>query len=240
MTCLSGKPYRRTAADTARKKPGMGVTNYINVGETIIGEHPVGGTRINYAVDALHSVIGTIVAGDLENTYANKPYGAKLSKTGVGGDPAFTWLGSLGYRSTDRSWSEIYVRHRSYGCLTARWTTVDPKWPAEAAFPYCKCNPTTNQDPSGLCPESVMIGCIVINPFAAELCCALYDALFPRDICDDGEDYGKGSANCSNPKKTKDCFCCPGSCPLCCRTSFTGKRLSACLRLCAAKYTSVS
>ena len=100
----------------------MAVTIYYTVDGAIIGES-TGSAAINYATDALGSVTGTLVNGQLQNTYAYKPYGALLAKTGTGADPTMRWAGSNGYRPTGRAQSDYYVRARHLGTIPGRWTT---------------------------------------------------------------------------------------------------------------------
>ena len=109
--------------------------SFYTVDGEIVGES-TGSTTINYARDALGSVTGTLVNGQLQNTYAYKPYGALLAKTGAGPDPAMQWNGGVGYRPTGRTLSEQYVRARHLGMLPGRWTTVDPLWPHRRAYRY--------------------------------------------------------------------------------------------------------
>jgi hypothetical protein len=77
----------------------MAVTNYYTVDGEIVGESTSAGA-INYATDALGSVTGTLVGGQLQNTYAYKPYGALLARTGSGAAPTMQWVGSRGCRPT--------------------------------------------------------------------------------------------------------------------------------------------
>ena len=128
----------------------MGTTNYVRFGNRIIGERPFAGSRTNYATDALGSVTGTLVGAALQNTYAYKPHGSQLAKSGAGADPAFQWVGASGYVATAKSYANVYVRSRSFATATGRWTTRDPLWPNEGAFTYVNCNPTSYVDPSGL------------------------------------------------------------------------------------------
>jgi len=130
----------------------MGITNYISLGNIIISEEAVGGTRFDYATDALGSVTATVVAGALQNVYLYKPYGSQLQKNGAGLDPAFRWVGTQGYRSTGRPNAEVYVRARAYSPTSGRWTSRDPLWPPEHAFMYAQDNPVTTSDQSGLSP----------------------------------------------------------------------------------------
>ena len=77
---------------------------YFTINGDIIGEKTAGGSRVDYLTDALGSVIGTVnQSAQVVNTYRYKPYGAQLAKTGVGADPAFGWVGTHGYRPTERS-----------------------------------------------------------------------------------------------------------------------------------------
>ena len=150
----------------------MPTTNYYSVNGKIVGERIASGSRINYATDALGSVTGTLVGPSLQNIYAYKPYGAVLSRSGIGSDPAFAWVGTKGYRVTSRGWSETYVRARTYSQGTARWTTRDPRWPQEAAYAYLNGSPMTILDPTGLgwrqwvtC-EDIIAACIVYQHIA--------------------------------------------------------------------------
>ena len=154
----------------------MGVTNYIRLGSEIIGERPLGGTRRNYARDALGSVTGTLSGGAVENTYAFKPYGAQLAKTGSASDPSFTWAGIKGYCATARAGSDYYVRARHYGSAASRWASRDPAWPYESPGVYCSSMPTTSTDMTGLgpCPNSIELLCrATTNSYQeANECCA--------------------------------------------------------------------
>lgn len=167
-------------------------TNYYSVSGHIIGERNVGGSRTNYAADSLGSVVATLVAGAIQNNYANKPYGALLQKSGLGPDPSFGWIGTSGYRQTSRLYAEEYVRSRTYSSNTSRWTAKDPTWPRE--YPYCYVNgkPVSVSDPNGLggpggdvvrqrnyqgCPWYIMLKCGIIhfaNRQAILDCCADY------------------------------------------------------------------
>lgn len=128
----------------------MPTTNYYTIKGQIIGERPTGGTRINYSADALGSTIATLSGGAIQNTYSFKPYGSALSRTGIGNDPVFGWGGALGYRTTNRPHSDVYVRARTYSAAVGRWTSVDMLWPREAAYGYVSGNPASRTDPSGL------------------------------------------------------------------------------------------
>ena len=130
----------------------MAVTNYYSVNGQIIGE-ATNGVRTDYLMDALGSVTGTVnSACQVVNTYRYKPYGALLSKTGVGDDPAFGWVGTQGYKQTNKKFSDFYVRARHYDSSSARWTTVDPiglESGDENFYRYVASQPTFGSDPSG-------------------------------------------------------------------------------------------
>jgi RHS repeat-associated protein len=129
----------------------MAVTNYYTIGGGIVGEKAVGGSRVDYLTDALGSVVVTVdQSAQVLNTYRFKPYGDQLSKTGVGADPAFLWVGSKGYRHTGRRYSNIYIRARHYSSEIATWASRDPIWPAAPAYAYACVAPTVCEDSSGL------------------------------------------------------------------------------------------
>ena len=130
----------------------MAVTNYYTIGDEVVGERAVGGSRKNYVPDALGSVTGTLLGGSIQNTYAYTPYGAQLSSTGVGSDPMLLWVGVLGYAATGRAYSGTYMRARYYSYESSRWTSQDPMWPLESPFSYARENPASVADPIGLAP----------------------------------------------------------------------------------------
>src|SRR5579872_7128682 len=128
----------------------MAVTNYYSVNGEVIGEKTAGGTRVDYLTDALGSVTATVNnSAQVVNTYRYKPFGKLLAKTGVGPDPAFGWVGSKGYRPTQKKFSDFYVRLRHPDSATGRWTTVDRLWPIEPAYEYVGSRPTSLVDPTG-------------------------------------------------------------------------------------------
>lgn len=104
--------------------------SYYSVGGQIIGEKAVGQPRMDYLTDALGSVTATVnQSAQVVNAYRYnryKPYGTQLAQTGAGADLSFQWVGSQGYRSTGRTYSDTYVRARYYASVIGRWTTPDP------------------------------------------------------------------------------------------------------------------
>ena len=145
----------------------MAVTNYYAVNAELLGEKTVGSSRIDYLTDALGSVTATLnQSAQVVNTYRYKPYGTQLAKTGTGADPAFTWVGSQGYRQTSRKFADVYVRARHYSASTARWTTTDPlRWFSDdaSAYAYANSNPLTYTDPSGLYKVDITRPCNGLN-----------------------------------------------------------------------------
>lgn len=131
----------------------MAVTNYYTVEGEIIAEKTAGSTRVDYLTDALGSVTATVnQSAQVVNTYRYKPYGTQLAKTGTGSDPAFGWVGTKGYRPTQKKFSDFYVRARHYGDATGQWTTRDPLYRLRLWFVYASANPTSFIDPSGMIP----------------------------------------------------------------------------------------
>jgi len=146
------------------------VTNYVAVNGIIIGEEIVGAGRTDYATDALGSVTATLVSGTLQNTYAYKPYGGRLAKSGAGSDPDFAWVGLIGYKQTGRDYADVYVRARTYSSVTSRWATIDPMWPIEHAYGYAACSPQTFTDSSGMQYEHYSSYCKKMKKEVSDFC----------------------------------------------------------------------
>ena len=127
----------------------MPTTDYIVANGMMLGEVTNGVMR-NYGTDALGSVVTTYSNGTLENTYAYKPYGATLAKTGTASDPSFLWNGGSGYRAVSLFVVSYYVRARHFSSISAAWTSLDELWPEELAYGYSLNQPVTMSDPTGL------------------------------------------------------------------------------------------
>src|SRR5665213_2137100 len=136
----------------------MPTTNYYSVNGEVYGES-TDGVMTTYMKDAQGSVIGTIQAGGVVNTYAYTPYGQLLAKTGTGPDPRFMWNGGNQYRTTELAHASHYVQARHYDSTQASWTTVDPVWPEESPYGYAESNPATFIAPSGLGAIAVVPAC---------------------------------------------------------------------------------
>lgn len=136
--------------------------SFYTVDGEMIGERTVSG-RVNYATDALGSVTGTLVGDEFQNTYAYKPYGMVLAKTGTAADPRALWVGALGYLQTGRLSADFYVRARHYSTSSAAWTSIDPLSQSSRissgshGYVYATANPTNFVDPSGLKPVVVQL-----------------------------------------------------------------------------------
>ena len=98
----------------------MPTTDYIVANGMMLGEVTNGVMR-NYETDALGSVVTKYSNGTLENTYAYKPYGATLAKTGTASDPSFLWNGGSGYRAVTLFVVSYYVRARHFSSISAAW-----------------------------------------------------------------------------------------------------------------------
>ncbi len=121
--------------------------------------HTVDGEIISSCVDNQTPValmtdeLGSVIRTEFQYGGANfryTPYG-KLMKSTLGyTDFQFGWVGSLGYRETNLTHAEQYVRARHYSSTEARWTTVDPLWPFQLPFTYVHANPVNLTDRMGL------------------------------------------------------------------------------------------
>ncbi len=78
----------------------MPTTNYYSVNGEVYGES-TDGVMTTYMKDAQGSVIGTIQAGGVVNTYAYTLVRSTLAKTGTGPGPRFMWNGGNQYRTTE-------------------------------------------------------------------------------------------------------------------------------------------
>lgn len=126
----------------------MGTTYYHSVNGRITGQTK-DGVKTHFLTDPLGSVTATLSdAGVEENTYRYKPYGGLLSKAGSAEDPAFLWLGGLGYR--DSMPGAKYVRRRTLVSSIGSWSSCDPMWPIEPAYVYANSSPSMKTDASGL------------------------------------------------------------------------------------------
>ncbi len=169
--------------------PGTKVTNYITINGQIVGE-VTDGVRTDYLTDALGNVTATVdQSANIINEYRYKPFGALLSKSGVGPDPKFQWVGSLGYRKTGLAHSDYYVRARHFTAAAGLWTSKDRPLPAHWSFyyqlthPYVYANerPVQLTDPTGL----LSIHCKyagIVRPCLKALYAVCFD-LDPGDEC---------------------------------------------------------
>ena len=127
----------------------MAVTNRHTVNGKLIGETS-SGQRTRDLTDALGSVTGTADStGAIVNTYRYKAYGARLAKTGSGGDPKFLWTGDTGSRATGLAYSGQYNRARHYAAEVGLWTAVDEAWWEESPYSFASARPSSAVDPSG-------------------------------------------------------------------------------------------
>ena len=148
----------------------------------ILGERNPGSGRIDYAADALGSIIGTLSGGSAQNAYVYKPYGSRLAKSGLGSDPNFRWVGTMGYRFNNLANAEQYIRARTYSSSIGRWTSVDPLWPREAACGYVLANPTTLRDETGM-GGSGNVGTVPLSTGASQAPCGPNQEQGCRDFC---------------------------------------------------------
>jgi RHS repeat-associated protein len=124
----------------------MPVVTYDVVDGEVLGETRDGAGR-TYVPDPLGSTAALIdSSGNITDEWEYWPYGEVRSHAGSSETP-FTYLGTLGYYSDGAG--RYYVRARSYRADLGRWTTVDPLWPEEPAYAYCRCDPLGWTDPSG-------------------------------------------------------------------------------------------
>ncbi len=141
----------------------MGVTTYYSAGGELLGHRTDVGAA--YGTDALGSVTVTAIDDQqrIPTNYYYKPYGSRLNKLGNNADPRYLWNGTSGYRETAISHSKSYVQARHLGQEEGRWTTVDPLWPAEEAFQFCRSSPVFHTDVSGK-QVSVVATCLLGHP----------------------------------------------------------------------------
>ncbi len=128
----------------------------------------VGGVSSVLLPDPQGNIVGRI---DSTQTVVGKtwywPYGER--RTGSHG-LRLGYGGAWGYY-TDASTSRLYIRARYLKPNWTRWLTVDPLWPSEKAFLFCKASPALRIDPSGMT-------CTALKP--SEGNCDIYKQLCNR------------------------------------------------------------
>lgn len=106
----------------------MPTTSFHSINGKIVGASS-GASRIDFCVDGIGSVTGTVDAtGHLENAYRFKPYGSQLSKVGLAADLPLLWLGSLGPRTHALTYSNVSFISGCYSTEMGQWITrhIDP------------------------------------------------------------------------------------------------------------------
>lgn len=163
----------------------MAFKSFYSVRSRLLGERSAS-SRIDYLNDAMASVTATTNAsGGVLNTYRLKPYGGLLSNTGAAANPRFNWAGQWGYRSSAPG---SYVRARHYSEKIAAWTSKERALHAER-YTYCRNNPTTRIDRSGLFstlsptwwrlfPQKDDSGCSAVDYGELNSCCKRFLAVF--------------------------------------------------------------
>ena len=102
-------------------------------------------------IDPLGSVIGRIDSSQaITEPREFWPYGQQASGTApaIG---ALTFVGSQGYMVDHAG---FYVRMRTYVDDLGAWRSLDPLWPEESSYQYCKSSPTFVIDPYGMSAEN--------------------------------------------------------------------------------------
>ncbi len=107
------------------------------------------GITKNVLSDSLGNVIGLADSdGTITDTFSYWPYGELRSRTGTT-STNFLFVGALGY-FVDVLNKLTYIRARHYRPELTRWQTVDPLWPRELPYSYCRHAPSTQVDFLGL------------------------------------------------------------------------------------------
>jgi RHS repeat-associated protein len=128
------------------------------------------GVRHFHAHDAQGNTIALYEdSGTKTDTYTYWPYGAVRTRTGTTVNP-YQYSGAWGcYKdSTGRTYMQVRtLRHD----LT-RWVSVDPLWASEQSYGYCRANPISENDPSGLlsCNSMRDSSCYPVT-FLPDACC---------------------------------------------------------------------
>ena len=120
---------------------------YSTFGGRVLAENR-GGVIRQYLPDPLGNTAALAdTTGTITDTYTYWPYGEVRTHIGTSTTP-LTFLGTLGYFVD--SVKQLYVRARHLRVDLTQWMTVDPTWPSEGAYRYCRSTPTSAADPSGL------------------------------------------------------------------------------------------
>jgi len=121
---------------------------YLTVDGEILSETR-SGTRSDYIPDPLGSTSSLLSSTHtINDTYSWWPYGELRNHSGASVTP-LGYGGTKGYYTAPGT-TFGFARRRVLRPQTSNWQTVDPIWPSERAFAYCRSNPTTMVDPSGL------------------------------------------------------------------------------------------
>jgi len=121
---------------------------YTTINGQIVSEKR-NGVPSDYIPDALGSTIALLSdTHQITDKWTYWPNGQVRTRTGTNPTP-FTFVGTRGYHS-DIVNNSVYVRKRILRPGLARWHTLDPLWPLEAAYAYVVGSPVTLVDPSGL------------------------------------------------------------------------------------------
>ncbi len=147
-------------------------TTFITVNGMLVQETR-GGVETYYIPDPLGSLVECRNSSGAK-TYSAEywPYGELQTSTGT--NPSlWGFVGLSGYL-TD-SPTMLYVRARYLTTNFARWLTVDPLWPNQMAFQYCRTYPVGATDSTGLIPILV-VACAACLPCLGHFIAACKDS----------------------------------------------------------------
>jgi RHS repeat-associated protein len=140
----------------------MAATNYLTMRGMIVHENR-GGVERDYVPDTLGSTACLLDSTQtVTDSWEFLPYGEVAQRTGTSSTP-FTFGGMWGY-FRDLLDKLTYARARYIRPNLSRWLTVDPLWPMELPFSYCRSMPCTYVDPTGLVASSYIHRILLQDP----------------------------------------------------------------------------
>ena len=101
---------------------------------------------------------------NVTDTYEYSAFGNEIARTGTTENP-FGYKGALGYYTNGKT-NDVYVRARTYEPMIGRWISEDLLGFVDGVnrYAYCRGNPATHQDSSGLVCNADITDWLIPDP----------------------------------------------------------------------------